>query len=228
MAYYIIKEHLVFFHRRMQRELEDIALKDWSAHDRIGARIKGATANKADILIAQLLENKSASADFYKDYVYFDLTKDEAELEVWYLLYDYCHQRGYGELVDLRMRDSMDEMLADYEGGHGNLFPMGETFELHFPIQPRKKQYTWFWKKSTPPYILQLQINTSDIYRLCGDLTNFTIQGKSWTIRFNERGISFEQLLKKPDSSANEDIIAFLDAEQRRLEKPDSRSSGKN
>ena len=228
MAYYIIKGHPVFFHRRMQRELEDIALKDWSASDRIGARIKGGTANKASVLIAQLLEDKAASTDFLKDYVSFDLTKDEAELEVWYLLYDYCHLRGYGELVDLRMRDSMDEMVADYAGGRENIFPMGETFELHFPIQPRKKQCTWFWKKSTPPYILQLQINTSDIYRLCGDLTNFTIQGKSWTIRFNERGISFEQLLKKPANSANEDIIALLDDEQRRLKKPNRRSGGKN
>ena len=230
MAYYTIKGHPIFFHNRLQRELEDIALKDWSALDRIGARIKGATADKADILVAQLLENRSASTDFYKDYVYFDLTKDEAKFEVWYLLYDYCHLCGYGELVDLRMRDSTDEILADYDwkGRYENLFPMGETFELHFPIQPRKKQYTWFRKKSTPPYILQLQINASDIYRLCGDLTNFTIQSKSQVIRFNKRGISFEQSFYKPVSSANEDIMAVLDDELKRLKKPDSRGGGKN
>jgi hypothetical protein len=214
----------------MRRGLEDVALKDWPALDRIGARIKGATADKADILVAQLLENKAASTDFYRDYVCFDLTEDDAKFEAWYLLYDYCHLRGYGELVDLRGRDAVDEILADFdlEGRYENLFPMGKTFELHFPIQPRKKRYTWFWKKPTPPYILRLQIDTSDIYRLCGDLTDFTIQGKSQAIRFNERGISFEQPVKKPDSSANEDIIAVLDNFEQRLKKRDSRRRGKN
>ena len=187
MPYYIVNDHPVFLHSKLDKELNDLATKDWSALDRIGARIAGsAQADKAGDLAAKLLHEKSGLKEFYSDYVFFDLIGSDARHNVWDLLYDFCRFRGLGRLVDIRSFE--DKIRSDY-AGEGLSFPYGRFFELHIPLAPIQEKRSWLKKHKNHLRVMRFHINTRVVQRLRGDLNDFTVQMDSQIMRFNESGI---------------------------------------
>jgi len=186
MPYYIVSGQPVFLHSRLHKELEDQALKDWSGLDRIGARIAGPKADEAQSLVAELLEENSVLEEFYSDYVFFDLTGEEAEVNVWDLLYDFCHLRQCGHLVDVRSFE--DKIISDY-GGEGYAYPMGRLFEIHVPVEPIRQDKSIFKRTPKSRHAVRILIDTSKVTRLHGDLNDFTVSMGSQVMQFDENGI---------------------------------------
>lgn len=187
MPYHIIEGQPVFLHSKLYQDLENIALRDWSSSDRIGAKIAGRSkAKEADILVAKLLEENSVLEEFYSDYVLFDLVGEEAEFNIWDLLYDFCHLHQYGHLIDIRPFD--EKIASDYQG-EGYVFPMGQLFELLIQVQPTQQQRFLFKKNARPKSTVRIQIDTAKVSRIYGDLNDFTVTMGTQNLHFSENGI---------------------------------------
>jgi len=180
MAYYIIYNHPVFISwQRYKALMIEIGLDKGSGFP-IASAIAGTKKSKEKSnLILKNLNQKYLDdpKDFYNKWVKFDLPKDEAPMDVWDLLFDYCHLYGYSYLSELR--DIDDRLIADYEGD-AYRYPMGRVFALNHFVEPAN----WFWKftHKMKGRSVQVIIDTHIVIRLVGDLSQFKVFTKSYII----------------------------------------------
>jgi len=142
MPYFIIEKMPVFLSWAQHRILEEEAAKDKSATWRVSSTIAGnkASEEKSGMMYQALLQKFRQDPDrFRSEWVRFDLSGEEAAANIWDVLYDYCHFRGYGFLSDTR--DSVEKIVASYEG-ESYAYPMGRIFSLNHFVKPAK----WWWR----------------------------------------------------------------------------------
>src|SRR5713226_9596936 len=142
MPYFIIEKMPVFLSWARYRILEEEAVEDKEAVWRISSKIAGSKATEEkSALMYDILQRKFTKHPntFRSEWVHFDLSGGEASANVWDLLYDYCHFRGYAFLSDIR--DPLEEVVADYKGENYH-HPMGRVFSKNHFVRPAK----WWWR----------------------------------------------------------------------------------
>jgi len=90
--------------KRALREIDRIVLAHKDPAFRISSHISGTKElREASRLRLKFLgeEYRRNPVLFYEKWVNFDLKDDEARSETWDLLFDYCHFRRCGQLVDI-------------------------------------------------------------------------------------------------------------------------------
>lgn len=185
MGYYTIGKQKIFVHRNLDQALREEALSDWSPLDRIGSLMVGPQSVKADQLIFKVLEEKARRPDFYDSFVRFSLQGDDAQLNAWDLLYDFCHLRGCGRLID--SRDFVEKLEADY-AGELHLYPQGKVFDLDFSVQARRPVLReWILKRERTR--IRIRIDVRKIEKIHGELEAFEIAFGDHRIAFDKDGI---------------------------------------
>jgi len=184
MGYYVINKHPVFLFGPRLHQISEEALKDKSSLWEMGALTTGRKeAKEAEELIYKTLKAKHDKDPelFYSEWVRFDISGKEASQSAWTLLYDYCCYYGYAYLSDLR--DFVDKLIDEYEGDSYS-YPRGYVFTLNHFVKPAR----WWWKyiyKMTGRTI-RLIIVTENIYRLVGNMADFTIFSKDFRLKCSQ------------------------------------------
>lgn len=184
MPYFIIEKTPVFLSSARHRALEEEVGKDKSATWRVGSHIAGnkAAEEKSALMYQALLQKSGHDPDrFRAEWVHFDLRGEEAVANVWRVLYDYCHFRGYAFLSDLR--DSVEKIVASYEG-ESFAYPMGRIFTLNHFVKPAK----WWWKFThrMAGRKVSVHINSHKVVHIVGDLAQFEIYGEGFVLLCGE------------------------------------------
>ena len=182
MPYFIINKQPVFLFRQRYAALEVEALKNEIARDNaskwtkpenyIGSLIIGPDSREKETLMHNVLERKFKSdpKDFYAKWVSFDLRGAEASLDVWDLLFDYCHLHGYAFLSDLR---NIQDKILDSYAGEEYYYPMGKVFSLNHFVKPAK--WRWGLTHKMKGRTVRIIIDAGRVNRMVGDLNDFVV-----------------------------------------------------
>lgn len=182
MSYYIIGGEPVFITHLRRSNLNERALRGKPPEWRVASDIAGMPqSQQADELRYFELEKEYLKdpASFRNQWVKFDMTGDEAQLNVWDLLFDYCHLHKSGRLVDLREED--EKVLADYVDDSYH-FPMGRLFAVEFEV--RQTSPWWSLIKRIPSPYLRIAVDTNRVKGLQGTLIDFMLLSPTFLIRF--------------------------------------------
>jgi hypothetical protein len=177
MSYCIIGGQPVFLYPARYKEIREQALRGKDATHQMADIIAGTKeGQEVDEFVSEFLR-KQYEADpvnFRTNWASFDLNGEEAVHEVWDLLTDYCRYYGYGYLSDLRhvARQLVDE---DAEAPQQQ-YPAGRVFALNYFAKPMK--WWWPYTRKMKGRTVSLVVVASSVYRLVGDLTNFTVYAK--------------------------------------------------
>jgi len=172
MPYYEINSKAVFLTQKREAALNGLALAHKDGRFRVSSKIAGQTAaSEADKLRFQYLSELSERdpETFQRDWVEFDLRDQEARDNAWDLLYDYCAFYRIGELVDLRTESGA--ILADLVGD-SYTYPMGRIFGMR--VLGTNTVVSSFYLRPRPT--VTLVIDTSQVVRACGVLSNFQVE----------------------------------------------------
>jgi hypothetical protein len=198
MSYCIINNQPVFLHSSRYKEIREQALKGKNPTQETASIIAGTKEGKeVDKSVYEFLrmQHEKDPVNFHINWAAFDITGDEAVQEVWDLLYDYCNYYGYGYLSDLR---NFAQQLTDEPVGDSHKYPMGQVFALNHFVKPVR----WWWKytRKMNGRTVSVIIVAKNVYRLVGDLTNFTVYAKEFRMNC---GVSFGiyPLLQKKSQS---------------------------
>lgn len=173
MAYIYVNQNPVFLTRARHHELEGIVSKGKSDHWIISSKVSGTkeVSEKIGLMYGVLNEKfRNSPETFNTEWGSFTLKDKEAFENVWELLYDYCNIYGYSFLSD--SREFSEILEADYKGESGT-YPMGRCFTLNHLVKPNR----WWWRflHNMTGRIIQVQINTSKVRRIMGNLQEFEI-----------------------------------------------------
>lgn len=174
MAYMVVKGQPVFLHTAARSKVYKEAFRDKDKMWRLGFSIAGFPHRKeAERLIWRTLRSWQVANPqaFRSQYVEFDMLGNEAQRDVWDLLYDYCCYTGAAQLADTR--DAVQAILADWVDDTLN-YPMGRVFLLRHRGGP-----SWPFKKKR----LDVVIDTTQVVRVAGTLGDFVIFGHQYDIR---------------------------------------------
>lgn len=177
MPYYLVSNDVVFIHRNLYSQMFEEITKNMGAVSKMKVGTRGTKESiEVDKKIYEFLVKikQKSNSDFEKNYVNFDLKEDDARLNVWDLLYDYCHYYDRGSLIDIR--DFVDKLKDDYKG-FGSLYPMGEVFHLRLSIE----KYKWWHFKKTKQYI-SFVIDINKVSRIVGCLRHFYIYTDNFVV----------------------------------------------
>jgi hypothetical protein len=180
MSYCIINDQPVFLYPSRYKEIQERALKGKNATQNIASIIAGTRESKeVDEFVYKFLRTRYEEdpVNFRVNWATFDITGDEAVQEVWDLLSDYCNYYGYGYLSDLR---DFAQHLTDNDVGDSYKYPMGQVFALNHFVKPAR----WWWQytRKMKGRAVSLVIVAKNVYRLVGDLTNFTVYAKDFRV----------------------------------------------
>jgi len=171
MPYYIINKQPVFLTTRNYKILENIVSKDkdirWQGPSIQGTQI---CKEKSRLMFKELSQQyKLNPYKFQKQWIEFDLEMEEAEGNIWDLLYDYgCYYRN-SFLTD--KRDFTERLISDYEH-ESLLFPMGKNFYFCILMSTKSNFLNYLLSKKS---FFQLEINVESIKKISGTLNNFTV-----------------------------------------------------
>lgn len=182
-VYFQICNTPVYITWRALREIDQIVLEHKGVPFKMSTQIAGTREEReATELRIKFLEEEYRKDPvlFYEKWVNFDLMDDEARSETWDLLFDYCHFRGWGRLIDVR--DFQERLLSDLMG-ESLQYPMGKAFLLTIPIMTPKALLSRLLSSSKGPE-LSVVIDTSGVRRLAGSLAEFTLYSDDYVIRF--------------------------------------------
>jgi hypothetical protein len=173
MPYCMVNNQPVFLYTSRYKAIQEKALKDKSAAQKVSGIIAGTKESKeVQEYIYNYLRKQydEDPVNFHTNWVAFNITGKEAAQEVWDILSDYCKYYGYAYLSDLR--DFMKEQTDDHNGDSYK-YPMGQVFALNHFVQPAR----WWWRytQKMNGRTLSLVIVAKTVQRLVGDLANFTI-----------------------------------------------------
>jgi hypothetical protein len=186
MPYAILFGHPVFIHRAMHDRIFKEALIDKDALFRVSSRIHG-TENSFEAKelcmaylhkVAQENHNK-----FLEEWVQFDLNEEDAQKNVWDLLYDYGHLLQISQLTDIR--DLGSKLMESYTGDEYT-YPIGRVFQMDFPIYLKRSWWKVLGKHIVPK--VSIVLDTGHVKRLVGCLTEFSVVYRGGIINFNHSG----------------------------------------
>jgi len=103
---------------------------------------------------------------FLRQWVRFELAGENAQNNIWHLLYDYCLCYGHALLSD--PRSDHKQMMDDLMGNTTQSLPTGNIFSLLI----RTKPYKFTLKKAPKVRIL---IDAEKAVKIVGQLSNFAI-----------------------------------------------------
>jgi hypothetical protein len=187
VPYMIVFGEPVFIHRALDRRIREETLSEKDALFRVSSRIRGtAESLEAEELCFAYLE-KVSRADPYRfreEWVCFDLQGEDAQKDVWDLLYDYSALTRNSRIKDIR--DFASQIVASYSGD-SYLYPMGRVFVMEFPINLPVPWWKKFWKR--PAHNVSIMIDINRVQKLVGNLSEFTMVCMGFIARFSQSGV---------------------------------------
>jgi len=176
MSYCIISGQPVFLYPARYKEIQEQALRGKGATHQMDSIITGTKeSQEADEFVNEFLRKQYEGdpVNFHTNWASFDLNGEEAVREVWDLLTDYCQYYGYGYLSDLR---KVAQQLVDEGAAEPQPYPSGRVFALNYFMKPAR----WWWQytRRMKGRTVSLVIVASNVYRMVGDLANFTVYAK--------------------------------------------------
>jgi len=180
MTYKLVGPHRVFLSSARFKALSDEAGKGKGPLWPVACWIEGTRESverselMQSILARELARDASA---FAQDWLRFDLGVDQAPVNVWDLLWDWCQISGYASLADVR--DGTEQMLANFSGSSFD-YPMGTVFRLNHFVPNRT-----FWNRvsgSKKGRMISVIIDSAQVRRLSGTLDHFIVQTTGFTL----------------------------------------------
>ncbi|UHA72045.1 hypothetical protein [Paenibacillus sp. 481] len=107
---------------------------------------------------------------FINEWSKFDLQNEDAQQNIWDLIYDYCAYYDCGYPSDLR--DEVEYLQDDFQGVNF-LFPQGKKFGLNHNVRPLR---WWKYGKKKKGITIRTIIDSTKIKRVVGDLSEFVVE----------------------------------------------------
>jgi len=182
MSYYLVDQNPIFLTWAKYQQLLREAAKKLGVNT-ISARIQNTEADyKVDEYIANKLEllYEEDKSVFLKEWKTISLKGEEAQDNLWDLIYDYCYYYRNCYLKDIR---SVEDKIADDYSNRSYRLPMGKTFLLVHEAKPQK----WFDILSNKVgKQIEVKINMEEVVEISGTLENFTIITSRYNIDCNK------------------------------------------
>jgi hypothetical protein len=176
MAYCVVNKQPVFLYSSRYQQIQALAMKGKDATQKMASIVAGTKESQEQTDFAYeflLKEYEKDPVNFHINWAAFDINGNEAVHNVWDVLNDYCNYYKCGYLTDLR---DYAQHLMDGDASDTHKYPVGQVFSLNHSAKSTK----WWW-----PYThgmkgrtVSLLIVAKNVYRLAGDLTNFTVFSK--------------------------------------------------